>query len=201
MSPEQLFNENQNLVYYCMKRIQVPSMYYEDCIQEGLLALYRACQTFDVDKGYKFATYAVPCIRGAILKFCRDKVSTIHIPRGVWEEGRARELQIGSLDALVNEEQSEVSTFGDLIPSEPDFYPNLFEDTIDDFLKTIPEGRYRNIAEEALYGLAFGDKPDQNDLAVKYGLSQPQVSRLITRAKENFKKFLQEVDRGVNNVK
>lgn len=196
MSPEELFNENQSLVYYCMKRIQVPSMYYEDCIQEGLLELYRVCQTFNVSKGYKFATYAVPCIRGAIQKFCRGSVSTIRIPRDVWKEGRAHELQIGSLDALVNAERSEVSTFGDLIPSEPDFYPNLFEDTIDDFLKTIPEGRNRNIAEEELYGLAFGDKPAQKDLAVKYGLSQAQVSRLTTRAKENFKKFLEVIDRG-----
>lgn len=194
--PKQLFDENQKLVYYCMKSIQVPSLYYEDCVQEGLLELWRVCQTFDVDKGYKFATYAVPCIRGAIQRFCREKISTIRIPCDMWEAGRAGELQIGSLDALVDAEKSEGTTFGDLISSEPDFYPTLFEDTIDDFLKTIPKGRHRDIAEEVLYGSAFGEKLTQEALAEKYGISQPQVCRLTNRAKENFKKFLQEVDKG-----
>jgi RNA polymerase sigma factor (sigma-70 family) len=196
MSPKELFDQNQKLVHFCMKGVRVPPAWYDDCIQEGLLELWRVCQTFDSDKGYTFATYAIPCVRGAIMRFCREKISTIKIPRSIWYSGRAGELQIGSLDALVDAEKSEGATFGDLISAEPDFYPTLFEDTIDDFLRTIPAGRHRDIAEEVLYGLAFGDKPEQKSLAEKYHLSQPQVSRLSTRAKEDFKRFLQEIDTG-----
>lgn len=196
VSPEQLFNQNQKLVYYCMKGLNIPSAWYEDCIQEGMLELWRVCQGFDVDKGYKFATYAVPCIRGAIMRFYREKISTIRVPRGMWEEGRAGEVQIGSLDALVDAEKSEGTTFGDLIPAEPDFYPNLFEDTIDDFLNTIPPSVYHDVAEEVLYGLAFGEKLTQKELAEKYGQSQPNISRLTKKAKRKFKEFLNSVDKG-----
>ena len=196
VSPEQLFNQNQKLVYYCMKGLNIPASWYEDCIQEGMLELWRVCQGFDVDKGYKIATYAVPCIRGAIMRFHREKISTIRVPGSMWEEGRAGEVQIGSLDALVDTEKSEGTTFGDLIPAEPDFYPNLFEDTIDDFLNTIPPSVYHDVAEEVLYGLAFGEKLTQKELAEKYGQSQPTISRLTEKAKRKFKEFLNSIDKG-----
>lgn len=194
MSPKELFDQNQNLVYYCIKSLNIPSTWYDDCIQEGMLGLWRACQEFDLDKGCKFATYAVPCIRGSIIRFCRDKIPTIRIPRHVWESGRAGEIKISSLDELIDIEKSKNTTLGDFIPAEPDFYPTLFEDTIDDFLRTLPKGKYRDIAEEVLYGLAFGDKPTQKFLAEKYNMSQAMACRLSMRARENFKKFLQRID-------
>lgn len=196
VSPKELFDQNQKLVYFCMKGVHVPSVRYDDCVQEGMLALWLACQAFDSDKGYTFATYAIPYVRGAIMRFCRDKISTIRIPRSIWYSGRASELQIGSLDAPIDARKSEYTNVGDLIPAEPDFYPTLFEDTLDDFLRTMPAGKHRDIAEEVLYGLAFGDKPAQKYLAEKYHLSQSRVSRLSTRAKEDFKKFLQETEAG-----
>lgn len=177
-----------------MKGLNIPPNWYEDCIQEGMLELWRVCQTFDTDKGCAFATYAVPCIRGAIMRFCREKISTIRIPKEIWYSGQAGEIQIGSLEALVDVDKSEGTTFGDLIPAKPDFYSNLFEDTLDDFLNTIPPSIYHDVAEEVLYGLAFGEKPTQKELAEKYGQSQPNVSRLSSRAIRNFKEFLNSID-------
>lgn len=33
MTQEQLFEKNKNLVYYCMKRVNCPKAWYEDCLQ------------------------------------------------------------------------------------------------------------------------------------------------------------------------
>lgn len=133
MTPEQLFEKNQNLVYYCMKRVSCPKAWYEDCLQEGFMELWRVCQKFDPSRGLAFATYAVPCIQGAMQRFCRENCSTIRIPRSMWEKGEVDQVIIGSLDALVDDEKSDSTTYGDFIPAEPDFYPGLFEDQIDDF--------------------------------------------------------------------
>lgn len=195
MRPEQLFEENMKLVHYCFKGLPCPPMWREDCIQEGMMELWRVCQRFDSGKGVAFSTYAVPCIRGAMQRFLREKVSVIKIPRTMFEDGTYTNIQIGSLDAVIDDESSNKSTSGDLIPAEPDFYPNLFDDTLEEFLATIPPGSYHDIAEEVLYGCAYGEPPTQAQLAVKYGMSQPNVSRMRTRARKAFRAFLDSIDK------
>lgn len=189
MTPEQLFEQNQKLVYYCAKQLKIPPAHYEDIIQEGLLALWRVAKSFKPELGYAFATYAVPTIRGAMQRYCREKISIIRLPRPVWEGKEELDLQISSLDFELSDDDHS-ATLGDIIPGEPDFYPGLFEDQIDEFLATIKPGTYHDIAEELLYGSAYGQKPTQNELAEKYGISQAQTSRLMVRARKEFKEFL-----------
>lgn len=193
MTPEQRFNENIKLVHYCMKNLTYPAMYQEDVRQEGMLALWRAAKSFDESRGFAFSTYAVPWIRGCMKRFIRDNCSTIRISRAMWEDGEM--ITVGSLDALIDEEKSESTTVGDLIPSEPDFYPELFEDQIDDFLATVTNTRYRDIYEEFVYGAAYGDAPTQRELADKYGYSQGQIAKLKKNFREEFKLFLNRVDK------
>lgn len=189
MTPEQLFEQNQKLVHFCAKQLRIPPTHYEDIIQEGMLELWRVANSFKPELGYAFATYAVPNIRGAMQRYCRDKLSIIKIPRPVWDGIEELDLQISSLEFELSDSDNS-PTLGDLIPGEPDFYPNLFEADIEDFLATIKPGRYHDIAEEFLYGSAYGDKPTQVELAEKYGISQGQTSRLLTRARREFKDFL-----------
>lgn len=187
-SPEQLFNENQNLVYYAIKKIKCPAAWYEDCLQEGMLGLWYAATNYDPNLGYKFSTYAVPSIMGHMKRFCRDVPSTIKIPRIVWDENKPIELEFLPLDKEISEDSDH--TFHEIIPGVSDFYPNLFEDQLEDFLETIPEGRYRNIAEEYLYGCCYGDCPKQTELAEKYNCSQPHIARYLKRIRNEFSDFL-----------
>lgn len=49
---------------------------YDDLIQEGLMGLMKAVQTFDAEKEVKFATYAITCIRNRMISaFNKDKAS------------------------------------------------------------------------------------------------------------------------------
>lgn len=68
---------------------------YEDIYQVASIALIKAVERFDIDKGVKFTSFATPTIIGEIKRFFRDKASVIRIPRRIYEVyqkvGHARE--------------------------------------------------------------------------------------------------------------
>lgn len=194
MTPEELFSKNQKLVNYCAMGFNVPTYLYEDLLQEGRLALWKACQNFDETKGFAFATYAIPSIKGAYHKFCRTLVPQVKIPSSMFDDGTYREVKVTSLDEPLDYEDSESATLRDVVAGEVDFYPELFEDQIEDFLRTIPKGLYRNIAEEVLYSRAYGADSNQWELAEKYHCRQPTVSRYKRKAIRQFKEFLDKID-------
>jgi RNA polymerase sigma-B factor len=58
---------------------------YEDLYQVASIALIKAAERFDPDKGVKFVTFATPTIIGEIKRFFRDKGAVIRIPRRIYE--------------------------------------------------------------------------------------------------------------------
>lgn len=59
---------------------------YEDIYQVASIALIKAVERYDPDRGVKFATFATPTIIGEIKRFFRDKGSVIRIPRRIYED-------------------------------------------------------------------------------------------------------------------
>jgi RNA polymerase sigma-B factor len=67
---------------------------FEDIFSVGLLGLIHAVDRFDPDRGTKFATFAVPTIRGEIQRYFRDHTWGIRVPRRIQELSiRAREAR------------------------------------------------------------------------------------------------------------
>ena len=66
MTELELFEQTKNLVYhaYNEKFAEIPANRHikEDIIQEGMLALWKACKKFDSSRGVKFASYAYSSI-------------------------------------------------------------------------------------------------------------------------------------------
>ncbi|ABN54098.1 MAG TPA: SigB/SigF/SigG family RNA polymerase sigma factor [Hungateiclostridium thermocellum] len=58
---------------------------YEDIYQVASIALIKAVERFDPDKGVKFISFATPTIIGEIKRYFRDKGSVIRIPRRIYE--------------------------------------------------------------------------------------------------------------------
>lgn len=58
---------------------------YEDIFQVACIALIKAVERFDLDKGVKFVSFATPTIIGEIKRYFRDKGSVIRIPRRIYE--------------------------------------------------------------------------------------------------------------------
>ncbi|WP_189193122.1 SigB/SigF/SigG family RNA polymerase sigma factor [Micromonospora fulviviridis] len=58
---------------------------YEDLTQVGALALIKAVDGYDTDRGVPFASYAIPTILGGIRRHFRDTAWAIRVPRSAQE--------------------------------------------------------------------------------------------------------------------
>ena len=58
---------------------------YDDLLQVACLALVRAIDRFDPDRGVAFSSFAVPTIRGEIKRHYRDRTWVVRVPRELQE--------------------------------------------------------------------------------------------------------------------
>ena len=112
MTPEQLFEQNQRLAYFVIRRM--PSTLIaepEDMEQDALMGLWHACQRFDESKGYTFSTYAYRCISGFILNGVRQRTGKnpppmmldsldVSVGGGGWNESLGSQLPDRELDIV-----------------------------------------------------------------------------------------------------
>ena len=84
-SKEKIINSNLRLVIYIAKMYINKGLSLEDLIQEGNLGLLKAVDMFDIDKGFKFSTYAFWWIKQAVTRAIADKGRAIRLPVHVVE--------------------------------------------------------------------------------------------------------------------
>lgn len=69
---EQLVERHWNLIWHIVHRFSGRGYDPDDLFQVGAIGLLKAIERFDVDRGLKFSTYAVPLIMGEIRRHLRD---------------------------------------------------------------------------------------------------------------------------------
>ena len=77
---EKLILANRPMVYWLAKKLKVPYNTYQDIIQEGMLALINAVDTFDVNRNIRFSTYAYYKIHGRMINFLQRVEARAPIP-------------------------------------------------------------------------------------------------------------------------
>ena len=77
---EKLVNANLRFVIMVAKKYQGKGLPLEDLIGEGNIGLLNAVKNFNVEKGYRFITYAVWWIRQSIIKAIHEKGRMIRLP-------------------------------------------------------------------------------------------------------------------------
>ena len=85
---DSLCRENLRLVQSIAARFTGRGAELCDLVQIGSMGLVKAISGFDLSRGLKFSTYAVPMITGEIKRFLRDD-GIIHVSRGLKERRRA----------------------------------------------------------------------------------------------------------------
>lgn len=141
----------------------------EDLVQEGLLGVVKAIETFDLDRGVRFMTWVYPKVRGAVQSVARkdnrDPKYPLSLEQGDWGCN------------LEDENRYEVS-----------------EDYAQDFIKKIVLAGCGSLtSKRALivcdrYGLLGRKGMRQGEVAKKYGLSKQAVNSQISR----FSKIVRE---------
>ena len=77
--------ENIGIAEIIAKKYRGRGVDYDDLYQTACLALLKAVERFDPDKGYVFSTFASSTIIGEIKRYFRDKTWSVKVPRQIKE--------------------------------------------------------------------------------------------------------------------
>ena len=215
-----LIKGNLKLVLSVLKRFRNRNYAADDLFQIGCIGLIKAIDNFDITKGVRFSTYAVPMIVGEIKRYLRDN-QEIRVSRSLRKiayqalqtkdelrEKQSREPSIKELaekleiskEKLVyalEATKSPISLFKSVFEEEGDslflFQQLESEENIEDVVDSInlrDALNNLNAREETIIRLRFYEGLTQAEIADKIGISQAQISRLQSKILAKLSNFL-----------
>lgn len=176
---------NISLVFYeVMGRFKEVEWDKSDLISSGLIGLIKAVDTFDINKNFKFSTYAVRCIDNEILLYMRklnkDK-------RFVFETFET------PISCNSNDDELKL---GDVIKNDIDIVNDYEDKFIFKYVKQIVESlpEFDREIIKLYFGFNNNDRLTQNEIAKKYSISQAKVCRIIARNLKMIGSMLQDAN-------
>ena len=98
---DDLVRQHEGLVHAVIRRSWVGTSAYDDLLQEGRLALWRAIDGFDEERGVTFSTYAWPIIERAVWRAVKVEERRCKAPPLAWAD--APEPEMAGMAAWQNE--------------------------------------------------------------------------------------------------
>ena len=165
MTPEELYFENEALVYHVLHKKFPMSRFDEDFQQIARLGLWKACLRYDETKG-KFSTYAVPAIENEIKMELR-KMSR-------------KPIEI-SLDDFVKDTSDDADrlTISGICMGEQDV----------EFIDTTWVDKELTNRQKRILSLLY-DGMVQADIAREIGISQTTVSKEVAKIRNIAQKYI-----------
>lgn len=183
---------------------------YEDLAQVCALALIKAVDGYDPDRGSRFASYAIPTILGAIRRHFRDTTWSIRVPRPAQELSLRMPTARGELVQRQGRQPTPIELADHLgvtvaevlaavVASQVYRLPSLNEPqpatdgvglvgavdpgyaAVDDDLTLRPIFAALPARERRILSMRFYGDLTQAQIATRVGLSQMHVSRLLKR--------------------
>lgn len=168
---EKLISHNLRLVAHMTKKFYSPDREQEELISVGTLGLMKAVDSFDPDKGARFATYAARCIENEILM-----------------QYRAKRKQAGEVffdEPLEYDKDGNALTLKDFISDDVDLEEEVAQTMqqrqLYDYLQQKLTARERTVIARR-YGLLGYLPQTQREVADAMGISRSYVSRIEKRA-------------------
>lgn len=174
-----LILHNLRLVAHIVRKYYSTVKNQEDLVSIGTIGLVKAVDTFNVDNGTRFATYAAKCIQNEILMNFRS------------QKKHSSEISIN--ETIDVDRDGNPLSYMDVISSEEDMVNEVERKILSEkalkYIKTALSQRERQIIVMR-YGL-FGVKElTQREIAEKLGISRSYVSRIEKSALEKLKSAL-----------
>lgn len=175
-----LIEHNLRLVAHIVKKYYAQSGHCEeDLISIGTIGLIKAIDTFDIEKGARFTTYAGKCVQNEIL---------MHFRRGKKQQG-----EVSMNETIDTDKDGNPLTYADILYTEDDIAEELFtkissSKAIAFIMKDLDE-RERKILVRR-YGLDGGEPATQREIAKKMGISRSYVSRIEKAALQKIENYL-----------
>ena len=174
-----LILHNLRLVSHIVRKYYSASKDQEDLVSIGTIGLCKAVDTFNVDLGARFATYAAKCIQNEILMSFRA------------QKKHASEISIN--ETIDVDRDGNPLSYMDVISSDEDL-PDEVDRKLTSaralrYVKTLLTERERQIVI-LRYGLFGQEELTQREIAAKLGISRSYVSRIEKSALEKLKSAL-----------
>jgi RNA polymerase sporulation-specific sigma factor len=170
---------NLRLVSHIVRKYYSASKNQEDLVSIGTIGLVKAVDTFNIDNGTRFATYAAKCIQNEILMSFRA------------EKKHASEISIN--ETIDVDRDGNPLAYIDVISSDEDIEADVRRKIMSDralrCIKTVLSVRERQIIVMR-YGLGGTRELTQREIAEKLGISRSYVSRIEKSALEKLRDAL-----------
>jgi RNA polymerase primary sigma factor len=168
-SISKLVKHNLRFVIHIAKKYQNLGLTFEDLISFGNLGLYRAVEKFDVDRGFKFITFAVWYIKSEITTALNELSTQVRIPNSQNSDDYNFKPEDNSLST------NDVGRFdkSDLM-TELKMVLNCLSDEEYDYITRF-------------YGFGHDFAQSIDDIAESKGLSNERVRQVIRKAERRLK--------------
>ena len=178
---DKLVNHNLRLVVHIIKKFNFSPKNNEDLISIGTIGLIKAVNTFKLDKGIRFSSYASRCIENEILMSLRNN--------------KKKNLDVSMSDPIESGKSGSGLTLMDTIADKSSFYDKIL-DKVDIERLSINIKKYLTQREQNVvnlrYGLINNNAHTQQEVAKKVGISRSYVSRIEKKALITLKNSLKK---------
>ncbi len=182
---EKLIMHNLRLVAHIVKKYYSTVKEQDDLISIGTIGLIKAIDSFNGEKGAKFATYAGKCIQNEILMFFRS------------QKKLNNETSIN--ESIDFDKDGNPLTYMEILSEEDNILENTYEsirmNVMMEAIKNALDKREREIIEKR-YGLRDGVELPQREVAKALGISRSYVSRLEKTALQKIESYMRQ--RGID---
>ena len=172
-----LVEHNLRLVVHIIKKYYSNYSDQDDLISTGTIGLIKAVNSFDSEKGTRFATYAARCVENEILMYFRNQKKTSQ--------------DISMSEPIDMDTEGNPLTLSDIIFTDDtvtdDVDKKMKIERLRNLIKSMPDGREKTIIIKR-YGLDGSFPLAQREIAAKLGISRSYVSRIEKKVIEDLRK-------------
>ena len=173
---QKLILHNLRLVSHIVRKYYSTAKNQEDLVSIGTIGLVKAVDSFKIDNGARFATYAAKCIQNEILMHFRSQ--------------KKLGAEVSMNDTIDVDRDGNPLTYTDVISSD--------ENLSDDVMRRVEAERAVSLVRTRLdprerqvitlrFGLGNTPAMTQREIAVKLGISRSYVSRIEKAAIEKLR--------------